>query len=468
MKKKNILSVFALTLLLFVGCEDILEKTPPLQLDNEQVLSDYKLLMQALNAGYSPLYSANWYGRAQLIVPDLMGGNAKQSPKSSGRFQQTYNWNYTPGDNIGLWTTAYNVISRVNNVLEYVDAIDEEGVTQDMLDQVKGEALFLRALGHWDLVRTFGQPYTYNGGNHLGVPIIRKTEIAEPARNTVKEVYEELIVPDLIDAIDLLGDPDRGTNEKAFACKEAAQAILAKVYLYMADWDNAASMASAVIGSGKYTMYTEANYETVWSTPAATETIFEVYGNSTDSNWPSWDEIGYMYNPDGYGDVCASNEIRSLFDPADVRLNMFKTTAAYAGYYWPTKFPGKEGDSRTNNIPVIRLSEMYLIRAEAVLNGATGDALADYNMIRMNRGLTAAGSVNLDDIYLERRLELCFEGNLLWDLSRTGRSLDRDNEDGKITISDNVDVAFPDYKWALPIPTVEMLANDNMVQNPEY
>ena len=382
MKKKNIISVFALALLMFVGCEDILEKAPPLQLDNQQVLTDYKLLVQALNAGYSPLYSANWYGRAQLIVPDLMGGNAKQSPKSSGRFQQTYNWNYTPGDNVGIWTTAYNVISRVNNVLEYVDGIEEEGVTQEMLNQIKGEALFLRALGHWDLVRNFGQPYTYNGGSTLGVPIIRKTEIAEPARNTVKEVYDELIVPDLLEAIGLLGDPDRGTNEKAFACKEAAQAILAKVYLYMADWPNAAAQASAVISSPKYDMYTAANYETVWSSLFATETIFEVNGNSTESNWPSWDEVGYMYNPDGYGDVCASDEIRSLFDPADVRRNMFKTVPAYAGYFWPTKFPGKgedPKDTRVNNIPVIRLSEMYLIRAEAVLNGATGDALADYN-----------------------------------------------------------------------------------------
>ena len=103
---------------------------------------------------------------------------------------------------------------------------------------------------------------------------------------------------------------------------------------------------------------------------------------------------------------------------------------------------------------------------EAVLNGAAGDALADYNMIRTNRGLPLAGSVTLADIYLERRLELCFEGNLLWDLSRTERSLDRDNEDGKI--SGDIDISFPDYRWVLPIPTVEIQANDNMVQNPEY
>jgi len=456
------------TAIIFAGCENILEKTPPLQLDNGKVLSNYELILQATNAAYSPLYTSGYYGRDHLVVPDLMGNNAKQSPRSSGRFQQTYNWNYTPGDNVALWTRAYDVIARSNNVLEYIDDIDEPGVTQAMKDQIKGENLFLRALAHWDLVRTFAQPYTYNGGGTLGVPIIRKTEIGQPERATVKEVYEDLIVPDLLDAIALLGDPGRGNDPKAFACKEAAQAILAKVYLYMAQWSNAASMASEVIGSPKYTLYTAANYPTVWSTTGATEVIFEVYGNSTEDTWPSWDEVGYIYNPSGYGDVCASNDLLNLFDPNGIRGTMFKTDPLYTGYSWPTKFPGKGGDTRTNNIPVIRLSEMYLIRAEAVLNGATGDALADYNMIRTNRGLTAASSVSLNDIYVERRLELCFEGNLLWDLSRTGRSLVRENEDNKISIPDHINVAFPDYKWALPIPTVEMQANSNMLQNPEY
>ncbi len=470
MKKKNIIYIVAIVALFFSACEDLLDKAPPLQLDNNAVLSNYKLLTQATNAAYSPLYSANWYGRAFLVVPDLMGGNAKQSPRSSGRFQQTYNWNYTPGDNVGLWTTAYDVIARANNVLEYIDDLEESGVTQEMKDQLKGECLFIRALGHWDLVRMFAQPYTYNGGGELGVPIIRKTEISEPERATVKEVYDNLIVPDLTEAMGYLADdPGRGTNPKAFATKNAAEAILAKVYLYMGSWQNAADHATNIINTDDYTLYTDANYTSVWSTENATETIFEIYGNATESNWPSWDEIGYIYEPTGYGDVCAANNLLNLFDPLDVRGLMYKTDPQYAGYFWPNKYPGKAGNVRTNNIPVIRLSEMYLIRAEAILNGATVGgvtALDDYNEIRTNRGLTEAGAVTLNDIYLERRLELCFEGNLMWDLSRTGRGLDRENEDGKI--SGDVDIPFPDYRWALPIPTVEMQANDNMVQNPEY
>lgn len=469
MKNRTIIYFIATVMMIFaVSCEDLLDKKPPLQLDNDQVLGTYELILQATNAAYSPLYSAAYYGRNFVVRPDLMGNNAKQSPRSSGRFQEEYNWNITPGDNVGVWTQAYDVIARVNNVLEYIDDIDEDGVTDDMKNQVKGECLFLRALCHWDLVRAFGQPYTYDGGNTLGVPIITKTEIAKPERNTVKEVYEDLIVPDLTSAIALLSDPGRGNEPKAFACKEAAQAILAKVYLYMADWSNAAALAGEVISSPKYSMYTAANYLSVWDGSNSDEVIFLIYGSNVESVFPSWDEIGYIYNPDGYGDVCASNDLLNLFDPADVRGQLFNDSPAYAGYYWPAKYPGKSGDTRVNNIPVIRLSEMYLIRAEAVLNGASGNALADYNMIRTNRGLAAATTVSLTDIYNERRRELCFEGNRMWDLSRTGRGLERDNEDNKISIPGHEDIAFPDYKWALPIPTVEINANENMQQNPDY
>ena len=111
---------------------------------------------------------------------------------------------------------------------------------------------------------------------------------------------------------------------------------------------------------------------------------------------------------------------------------------------------------------------MYLIRAEAILNGATAGvtALVDYNKIRTNRGLAAAASVSLQDIYNERRLELCFEGNQLWDLSRTGRGLDRD--EAETQIAGDVDISFPEYRWAMPIPYYEMDANTNMVQNPGY
>ena len=146
------------------------------------------------------------------------------------------------------------------------------------------------------------------------------------------------------------------------------------------------------------------------------------------------------------------------------------------GEYWSLKYPGRLGKTprREYNTPVLRLAEMYLIRAEAILNGASEagvTALADFNAIRTHRGLTAAATVDLTEIYRERRRELCFEGNELFDLARTQRSLVRTDFTGLI----NKDIAFvvggsaeTNYLWAMPIPQTEKDANVNMVQNPGY
>lgn len=469
MKRNKILLYTLLALgLLVSSCEDIIDKKPPLELDNGKVLSTYDGLVQATNAAYSTLYDNNWYGAEFILDADLKGGNTKSSPLNTGRYQTEYNWGNNASNTAGLWNPAYVTIAAANNVLNSIDELDEAGVTQDQKDQLKGECLFLRGLGHFDLVRMYAQPYTYQGGETPGVPIVLETKIDLPARNTVKEVYTQ-VVADLKAAEGLMNE-DRGISSgaadpKAFANIYAVQALLARVYLYMGDWNNAAAYATKVIGSGKFQMYTADEYPLVWGTNAASEVIFEVYGNLTESDWPGLEEVGYLYNPEGYGDICVSQELVDMFEPGDVRGQFFVSSDKAAGYLWPGKFPGK-GNDAVNNIPVLRLSEMYLIRAEAVLNGASGNAKNDINMIRSNRGASELPAVFLTDVYKERRLELCFEGHQLWDLSRTGRSLERVNEDGKISGPVNVD--FPSYLWAMPIPVYELEANKNMVQNEGY
>lgn len=470
MKKifKYLPAIFLMFSLIITSCEDELEQLPPEQLSNELSLGTYDNLVLATNATYTQLYAVNWYGRDFTVIADLKGGNAKSSPLNSGRFQTEYNWANSQSESAGFFDNAYNLIARANNVINALVGFEELGVTQAQLDQLDGEAKFLRALAYFDLVRMYAQPYSYDP-NSLGVPVVLVTEIAEPARNTVAEVYTQ-IVADLLEAETKLAALStnglRGETDKVgLATKEAAQALLAKVYLYMEDWTNAAAYASKLISNSKYSLYTAAEYGTIWSTDGASEVIFEVYGNQTQTGWGGFDEIGYIYDPGGYGDVCASNQLLSLYEAGDVRANVFKTDSKYPGYSWPNKYPGKE-ELRVNNIVVLRLAEMYLIRAEAVLNGASGNALNDYNAIRSNRGLAAATTVTLNNIYDERRRELCFEGNQLWDLSRTGRGLDRD--EAETNIAGDIDIPFPDYRWAMPIDAFEMDNNSNMVQNPGY
>lgn len=457
--------LFMIFALLVSSCEDELEQLPPEQLSNELSLSTYGNLELATNGIYTQLYSSDWYGRDFTVIADLKGGNGKSSPLFSGRFQTEYNWANSEGTSSNFFDNAYILIARANNVINAIAEFEEPGVTEAQINQLEGEALFLRALAYFDLVRMYAQPYSYDASS-LGVPVVTVTEIGEPARNTVGDVYDQ-IVSDLTIAEGKIGTPDRGqTDPVGLASKPAVQALLAKVHLYMENWQGAADYATELIKNSSFSLYTAAEYPTVWGTDAASEVIFEVFGSSVQSGWGGFDEIGYIYYTEGYGDVCASDDLTDLYDANDVRGEVFATHPDYPGFQWPAKYPGKE-QIRVNNIVVLRLAEMYLIRSEAILNGASiagATAVGDYNAIRTNRGLSAAVTVTLADIYDERRRELCFEGNQLWDLSRTGRGLVRTDYSG----AGDANISFPDYRWAMPIPATEMDRNPNMEQNPEY
>ncbi len=468
---KNISKITILFLVLFgvFACgDDYLNRPPLLEESRELVLADFDGMNSATIGLYAELYHESWYGAQFPIVADLKGDNGKRGPLSSGRYIQFYNWNQDPSQTqAGLWFRAYRLITSASNIINAAPDVELfPGQQQAWVDHLVAEAKFMRALGHFDLVRVFAQPYTHEP-NSLGVPVITVTRIGSPERNTVSEVFDQ-IEQDLLDAIDMYDSNfnfnmhrSGAQNLKGFSSANAARALLARVYLYKGDHSNAAAMATQVIESGNYTLYDESNYLNVWGTNGASEIIFEVFGSTGNSNWPSWEEIGYIYDPSGsYGDVCATNSLMDIYHDNDIRKQLFVEPAAYPGYFWPGKYPGKDGNTRQNNIPVLRLSEMYLIRAEA------NQSADDMNAIRTRRGIDAVGSFDMDELFDERRRELAFEGHLLFDYARLGRNLVREDEENQI--SGILNVSFPSYLWAMPIPIGEMEANSNMVQNPGY
>ena len=469
----NISIIGLLFLVAFTSCENFLLQEPRLSQTNELTLSNFDGLEKSVAAAYSPLYSVNWYGRGFVVTADLKGGNAKLSPISSGRFTIEYLWSNNENETSNLWATAYVAIARVNNVLNALETLDEPGITEEQTDELKGECYFIRALAYHDLVRFYSQQYS-SGAGAPGVPVVLISEIGTPARNTIGEVYD-LIVNDLKAAETLLGAAASriGTDTKAFASKPAAQALLARVYLYKEEWQNAADYATKVINSGAYSMYSPAEYTIaseggIWGAAVGgSETIFEVFGAEGNSAHGNWDVISYILSPDGYGDVGASKDLINLYEEGDVRANLFINAADYPNDFWTLKYPGKDGNLREDNIPVLRLSEMYLTRAEAINKGASISgvtAVGDINVIRTNRGASEKSSVGIIDILNERQMELCFEGHQLFDLARTKRALTRNDYGGAV----NKDIPFPDYRWAMPIPKAELDANANMVQNDGY
>lgn len=457
-----------------MGCEDYLVEQPRLSQSSEITLSTYNGLNNVVAGAYSPLADGTWYGAFYVLDAEMRAGNAtipSNTDFTSGRMTTARDLTYSSNATSGLWGYAYYVISAVNNVMHNLEGKDVDGVTTQDLNNLKAESLFLRALAHFDMVRLYAPAYTKNP-DAPGVPIILKTDetaTEQPARNTVAEVYEQIIT-DLKDAESLI-DPDYVrsgvTDSKAVATLPAIRALLSRAYLYSEQWQLAAEYATKVIDNPNYSLWTADEYPDVWGNDiGGSEVIFEVYGATANSYDEYWGGPAYMTDPEGYADCAAHEDLIALYDAGDVRGTMFTTDPGnVSGSFWTTKYPGKEiATPDVNNVVVLRLSEMYLNRAEAIVNGAsvTGvTALEDINAIRAMRNAAPLSSVGADGVFIERRLELAFEGHLWFDYARTNRAS---------SISDRPDqsLAADSYKWALPIPKRELDVNENLVQNTGY
>ena len=209
---------------------------------------------------------------------------------------------------------AYSTIAKVNNIINVIDGgFSQTGVTTEQLNQLKGECLFIRALSYFDLARIYCQPYVA-GRNNEGVPVVLLTENGYPARNNVGEVYDR-VVEDLLASIPLLSVTSPRKDDAAWATKAASNALLAKVYLYIGSWQNAADYATAVIGTTGLSLFTAADYTTwdnggYWGSggPGA-EIIFQVDGSEGNTSHGYWEAISYLMDPEGYGDIAASNDL---------------------------------------------------------------------------------------------------------------------------------------------------------------
>lgn len=474
--KKIILGLALASTGVFTSCHDFLTEEPKLKQSNELTFATFDNLNNAAAGVYAIFQSASWYDGAFILQSELRAGNAK-NPKNasgSGRYLTDTQWNYNESNTSAVWSCAYYTISRANNVINNLDGKTSSEVSQQQVDNVKAECLFLRALSYFDLVITYCQPYNYNvtDDDKMGVPLCLTTENGKPARDSKQAVYDQ-IVSDLLTAESLMSDDysrSGATDAAAVVSKSAIQALLSRVYLYMEEWQKSADYATKVINSGKYSLASGTAYTSMFhaeTAPKGGEIIFEVYGSNKNEYWDGsgWTHLPYITTKGCSGDVCGTKDLYDLYDANDIRKTMFDEDS---GDYYPTKFTGKSTGVSPNytNIPLLRLSEMYLNRAEALVHGATisgTTAEADLKTLASKRGATPEAATKTG-VFIERRKELAFEGQIAYDYARTNTSLTRTDFDE----TKNKDVAFPSYMWAMPIPKSERDANPNVAQNPGY
>lgn len=502
---KNIRITLLSLVALFASCKDVLDVQPQASLTQDQVLKDVATTQSILNGALASLRNGGYYGRDMILLPELLADNCmlvNPGDRSGRGLNQSINLS---GAHLNIFF-AYQGLNSANLV---IDAIDKKQVTVTSqadavaINRLKAQALFLRALIHFDMVRTYSYNPNYILNNwDKGVPIVTtpvlaKTDITLPARATISAVYQQ-VEADLLAAIDLFtltGSPN--TPSRFVPTQAAAQALLARVYIYWAGptypekYQLAINMATAAINSGLATLSTGANLVSNWvsggnGTTANGESFFEVIFASNQENLGGDNSLQGWYtrsvDPNtgarvtGWGDVIASTALVSSFavtPAADQRLASLMQQARRdfepATSRETRKFLSA-GQFGLKNIPVLRIAEMFLIRAEAnsFLNNDVA-ALADLNAVRV--GLTGAsrtglsaltgltGSVLRDEIFAERRRELAFEGHRWFDFTRRG--LDVPKPDGTI-------IARTDFRILANIPLGEVQANKNLEQNPGY
>jgi hypothetical protein len=471
-----ILTLFVITL---SACEKLLDKEPTDKISIEDLFRDVSGSKTALAGAYKALLEESHYQRNLMVYADILGGNIKFSKTSNLRLDDVYDaaQNAQESSMNETYADLYSELNNVNNIIKYTPTA--EGSVAEKA-KVIAEAKCIRALIHFDLVRIYARPFNFTAdGSHLGIPIVLKPQLfadPSPVRATVAQTYQA-IVTDLSEAITALGNSNngvlRGGYKQNYFTKSSAKALLAKVYLNQNDWDMAFTLADEVIKTNEYTLLTNTNYVASWTGRVpSSESIIEF----AIENVFSGTGLGGYYdfnNTSTYRMFAATNDLLGLYSTTDVRrgASMFNTVAITSVNYSFTKKYATGGTSSTP-IKVLRLSELHLIRAEAAAEKRTPDftlANADLNLIR-RRGDASAANVNLtvktdllDAILLERRKELAFEGNLLFDLLRKKKDIVRTDV---TAVTKNL--LTNDNRLIMPFPANTVNANRNMFQNPGY
>jgi len=465
MKRITIKNMIVTTVLFLslASCEkSFLELKPPTSLTPEFALATEADLQVALRGAYAGLKSTALYGRSLMVLGDMMADNTYQSALNTNRYTNfnLYNYLVTDGDVAGLWNASYSVILRANNIINSPIADNAN------IQQIKGEAYAIRALAYFNLVRYFGSPYTLDPSK-LGVPIITTYQAdLKPERAKIADVYT-LINKDLTQAFTLM---TKFTNSSQFS-KYSAKALQAKVYLAMGDKTNAKTAALDVITNSGFTAISSAAHTGYWAGVAPrtdkVETLLEISFDAVANN--AFDALSYIYLQSGnYGDMLCSSELYDLFETADIRKSLYATgTRGGLASVFVNKYGSFTGDH--SDTKVIRMSEMYLIAAEASYPSNTADALKYVNEVTSRRGATAiasSGSALLEAIITERRKELAFEGERYLDMQRLQRNIARSKNYPAAALS----IDFTNYRRIMPIPQGELDANPSikLQQNPGW
>ncbi|HKG08052.1 MAG TPA: RagB/SusD family nutrient uptake outer membrane protein [Pedobacter sp.] len=455
--KKAIYTLSFFSILSFSACEKYLDVEPRASVSDKQTIYDNASAQTALTGVYAALAGGGYYGTTFQSIGYLNGDNI-QWTGSQSQVQEFINHNVSADNSTisGAWSAIYLTISRANQVIEKVPQVTDPLLSQGTKDQIIGQAYFIRALAYFDLARTWG-----------GAPLITKptetaTDNSEIPRSPQAEVYAQAL-SDLDKAEPLLTE----TTDRHRATRKTVWALKSRYYLYRGDWANAELYATRLITDN-------ANYKLLKpfgsffqnDARATQESVFELFYSAAETNghrgqWQPQQNGGTrQWAPNDAFVALVNDPLKG--GTRNVLVAKDNQNRWYGNLYYRSP--------ATDPSYLIRIAELYLIRAEAranqapdgatIVNEKVAGAIADLDAVRDRSGLTgtiaATKAEVLLDIENERRIEFAFEPHRWFDLVRTGRAA------AVLNFTDT-------RKYLMPVPNEQLLIDPALrPNNPGY
>lgn len=485
---KHRLTIYLLTLLLLFGLGSGCKEFLNVQSEDQLSRADLFNTVRGANAAVIGLYeSLDRYYQFRFPVYADLQGNMQPPPTGSGSqgqflglqrgFVRMHGQDVDPtleSTGIpGIYQQAYSILFQANDIIAALPLVQD--ASPERLASLGAEAKAFRALVHFDLVRMFGQAPGFSpDGDHPGIALIDGVPgiFDQPSRATVAEVYA-LVRSDLETAAMEI-DPafSQRSGEIIWLTPSLIQGLIARVAAYQQDWEACQIWADRCIANSDRQLTPASSYLTAWQSGRLPEVLWEldlqrvVEGSGGTALPQTPAQIVGVRNAEPFME--ANADLVDLYQPQDLRRSLLNRNEE--GVYLSEKWPLDTGEIR--NPPLFRLSEAYLLRAEANvelnnLAAATGDYLAIHSRALPDDPAPPTDQEGLRQaIRLERRLELAFENHHFFDLGRWGVPLERTRcREGVV---ERCILPYPDDKFVLPIPFEAILLNPNLEQNPGY
>lgn len=441
---------YILLLVTLSACNKFLDVKPKDSIPDDVTIVDKASAQAALRGVYRGLASDGYYGNSFQSIGYLSGDNVQWTGSQS--IVQQFIEHKVKSDNAtvaAVWVAIYATINKANHVIAKVPDLKDASLTAAEKNQLIGEALFIRALAYFDLARTWG------GVQIVLTPTLSAADKKGIKRSTLPQTYAQVLA-DLEAAEPLLALPT--TQNPVRVNKETVWALRARFHLYQNQWALAESYAAKVISNTiNYQLLKPFNtFYTPASAVATKESVFELSYSATytSAHRAQWQPPANG----GTRQIAPSNAVITLLnDPltGGTRSTLLAKTSAglwYANLYYRSP--------ATDPAYIIRIAELYLIRAEALANQEKlPEAKQDLDAVRDRAGLIASTAATKADLLLaienERRLEFAFEPHRWYDLIRTGRA-------GTV-----LSVTDP-LRYVLPIPANELTIDPALEPNQGY